>query len=397
MASSVCGFEIVHTVEKGKSLKATTKFKKGDVILEESPLLSCQFPWNAFYGYLSCHHCLRPLETAEQCARRLANDPSISLPYPEYCSVLRRLDKQRKCDKCGVLYCSEECRLEAHQKYHETLCSLKIPLEGLLEVWRNIHYPPESCSIMLIARIFAMVRQSTNPQEFLGILKQFQCEAVSESIYHKILGEKFVEQLTKLHECMKSVFVEPIYQELLLPENFRALFTLVGRNGQGIGTSSFAAWQKNLEEVEIEDRASLENDIATLYDKFEEFSGSFLDVEGSGLYVVQSKLNHSCLPNAEIKFPHSNHSLVISAVKDIDPGEEICISYLSECLLNRSRHTRHKFLKENYLFVCQCELCQSQENDPDVTSSEDEDEEEMYEEQGDTSKASSAMETLDIN
>lgn len=44
---------------QGKSLKATTKFKKGDVILEESPLLSCQFPWNAFYGYLSCHHCLR--------------------------------------------------------------------------------------------------------------------------------------------------------------------------------------------------------------------------------------------------------------------------------------------------------------------------------------------------
>lgn len=241
-----------------------------------------------------------------------------------------------------------------------------------------------------------MVRQSTNPQEFLGILKQFQCESVCETIYHKILGEKFVEQLTKIHECMKSIFVEPIYQELLLPENFRALFTLVGRNGQGIGTSSFAAWQKNLEEVEIDDRASLENDIATLYDKFEEFSGSFLDVEGSGLYVVQSKLNHSCLPNAEIKFPHSNHTLVISALKDIEPGEEICISYLSECLLNRSRHTRHKFLRENYLFVCRCELCQSQENDPDVTSSEDEDEEEMCEEQ-DTSKASTAMETLDIN
>ncbi|XP_059622559.1 histone-lysine N-trimethyltransferase SMYD5 [Phlebotomus argentipes] len=400
MASNISGFELVNTEDKGRCLKATRSFRKDDVIFEESPLISCQFPWNAFYGYLSCHHCLRPLETAEQCARRLANDSSITLPYPEQCGVLRTRERQRKCEECGILYCSEECRLEAFKKYHETLCRLRAPLEGLLEIWRNCHFPPETCSIMLIARIFAMVCQAGNPQDILSTLKEFQCQAVCDSICHKILGEKFTEQLTRLHECMAGIFVEPVYQELLLPDNFKALFVLVGRNGQGIGTSSFAAWQRNTELANVDDRATLENDIEALYDKFEEFSGGFLDVEGSGLYVVQSKLNHSCLPNAEIKFPHSNHRLVISALRDIAPGEEICISYLSECLLNRSRHTRHKFLRDNYLFACTCGLCTSQAGDPDVTSSEEEDEEEdegMRDGNQDASKADDAMEALNIN
>lgn len=338
------------------------------------------------------------METAEECARRLASDATINLPFPEHCSIFKNRDKQVKCNACGAIYCSENCRIEALQKYHETLCKLKTPLEGLVEIWRNMHYPPETCSIMLIARIIATCRQSSNQSEFLRILDEFQCEDVCNKINHKILGEKFAEQLVTLWDYMQNVFESgPVYDGFLQPDNFKALFVLVGRNGQGIGTSSFAAWQKNLESVDIEDRASLENDIATIYDKIEEFSGSFLDVEGSGLYVVQSKLNHSCLPNAEIKFPHSNHTLVISALRDIEIGEEICISYLSECLLNRSRHTRHKFLKENYLFVCQCELCTSQINEPDVTSSEDEDEEDMEADEQDTTKAYSAMESLGIN
>ncbi|GAB0098024.1 SET domain-containing protein [Sergentomyia squamirostris] len=396
MATNMSGFEIVNTPDKGKTIRATRNFRKGDIVFQETPLVSCQFAWNAFYGYLSCDHCLRPLETAEQCARRLANDSTITLPHPECCLVVKTLSTHRKCEECGVKYCSEECRVEAFEKYHRTLCRLKNSLESLLEIWRNTHYPPETCSIMLIVRIFAMVNQANNPDEFLGILQEFQCETVCDRIYHKILGNEFMEQLTKLHEFMKIIFVEAKYQKLLLPDNFKALFTLVGRNGQGIGTSSFAAWQKNMENVEIEDRASLENDIANLYDKFEEFSGSFLDVEGSGLYVIQSKLNHSCIPDAEIKFLQSNHTLVLSCLRDIQADEEICISYLSECFLNRSRHTRHKFLKENYLFVCQCDLCTSQINDPDVTSSEDEDPDDSDDEM-EATETSNAIESLDIN
>lgn len=71
-------------------------------------------------------------------------------------------------------------------------------------------------------------------------------------------------------------------------------------------------------------------------------AGEFLNNEGSGLYVLQSKINHSCVPNAESTFPYSNNIVVLKATRTIQPGEEICISYIDECQLERSRHSRQK-------------------------------------------------------
>ena len=38
-----------------------------------------------------------------------------------------------------------------------------------------------------------------------------------------------------------------ILQRFLTPDGFISLFALVGRNGQGIGTSPFATWSKRVE------------------------------------------------------------------------------------------------------------------------------------------------------
>lgn len=99
----------------------------------------------------------------------------------------------------------------------------------------------------------------------------------------------------------------------------------------------------------------------------------FLNNEGSALYSIESKANHSCVPNAQATFPHSNHVVQLIATRDISCGEEICISYLDDCLLSRSRHSRQKELRENYLFNCACQKCEEQKNDLDVTSDEEED------------------------
>lgn len=112
--------------------------------------------------------------------------------------------------------------------------------------------------------------------------------------------------------------------------------------------------------------------IDDLYAKLEETAGQFLNNEGSGLYSLQSKINHSCSPNAEIRFPHSNHILQVVALKPINKDEEICISYLDECVLERSRYSRQKYLQENYLFLCECEKCKEQIEDPNQTSEEEE-------------------------
>ena len=64
---------------KGRGLFALRDFRKGETLFREKPIVSSQFSWNRVYGYKCCHHCLEPLETANENVVRLANDPNIVL------------------------------------------------------------------------------------------------------------------------------------------------------------------------------------------------------------------------------------------------------------------------------------------------------------------------------
>lgn len=152
---------------------------------------------------------------------------------------------------------------------------------------------------------------------------------------------------------------------------------MIGTNCQGIGTSSFAAWVKNVEQLDISEAGKEHVDrlINHLYAQLENTAGTFLDIEGSGLYSLQSKINHSCSPNAEIRFPFSNHILQVVALRTIQEDEEICISYFDECQIRRSRYSRQKYLQDYYLFRCECEKCLEQVADPNQTSGDEESDE----------------------
>lgn len=248
-------------------------------------------------------------------------------------------------------------------------------------MWKKMHYPPETASISLIIKLFAMLKQVPNKDEFLAMLNDFQQVSGNEElqVFHKLLGDKFALQLEELYKEMLKLFPDEDLKQWMTPEGFKTLFVLIGTNGQGIGTTSVGEWGKNvgnLDNLSDDEKKKIEMAIDDLYMKMDDFSGQFLNVEGSGLYLQQSKINHSCAPNCEVQFPESNHRLHVTAQQSIKVGEEICISYLDECALSRSRHSRQKILRENYLFVCQCEKCNSEIGDPDKTSSEDEEQDE---------------------
>jgi hypothetical protein len=78
--------------------------------------------------------------------------------------------------------------------------------------------------------------------------------------------------------------------------------------------------------------------------------GHFMDNEGVALYPVQSWVNHSCVPNCEVRFPDRNHRIGLIATQDIAVGEELLISYLDLADLSRSRYSRNKYLKYGVQF-----------------------------------------------
>lgn len=385
--------------ERGHGLVAVKTFVKGQTILREKPLVSSQFSWNASAGYKACHFCMEPLESAQENVSRLTGDPNVLLPHTECCST--RVAFHITCPHCGVGYCSKQCLEEAWASFHATLCvrtnppDATHPLVQLDELWKTIHYPPETCSIQLIIRLLATLVQADTQelrdslaQKYLSFLHSASSD--QEHTCLKILGDKFAEPLERLRLASIQLFAaKPDHIDwFLTPDGFISLFALVGRNGQGVGSSSFATWVKRLEKdvqarLQSKDSEKLDTLIDTIYTAIENFAGlQFMNNEGTGLYAIHSKANHSCNPNAEVAFPFNNNELVLNATRSIEPGEEILISYLDECDRERSRHSRQKILRENYLFTCGCCKCGAESADPDITSEEEMESDDEEEEDG---------------
>lgn len=363
---------------QGKGLFATRDINVGEVIVEEEPIISCQFSWNALYGYQSCSHCMTPLETAEENARRLTKKHELVLPYPQCC--ITKKSTIVECI-CGDRYCSEACRVKAFDQYHRNMClqtkerNLTHPLERLEEFWRNIHYPPETMNIMLLVRMITYVQQSENREEAMNRFMSFCHKFVNEDneLAHKLVGEQYIERIDGLLSILKECVSFEGVENWLTNEGFRSLLALVGTNGQGIASSAISTWVDRSTKLPVTDQEKLELDrfIEQLYLDLDTESGAFLDNEGSGLYVLQSSCNHSCDPNAKIFFKRNNYELSIVALKSIGCGEQIFISYLEDCALMRSRYSRQKILMENYLFKCSCLKCFSEADQPEMTSEED--------------------------
>ncbi|EXF74301.1 TPR domain-containing protein [Colletotrichum fioriniae PJ7] len=75
------------------------------------------------------------------------------------------------------------------------------------------------------------------------------------------------------------------------------------------------------------------------------------------LFPQVARLNHSCVPNAQGNFNKDLNAFTIHATRNIEPEEEITISYLDEHLgLRQSRQTA---LHDGYGFACGCSACSS--------------------------------------
>jgi hypothetical protein len=296
----------------GRGVFATRTFVKGETVFRERPMVSAQFAWNAAYSYRACHDCLEPLETAAENAARLSNDPAfLLLPHTECCAT--RTHFHVACPHCQVQYCSKECMDEAWSKYHRTLClgsdrpDPNHPLLALTELWKSFHHPPESASITLLLRLLASIAQDEHPEDRMQKFLSLTHSVVNTDadVAHKLLGERFASQLEQLRQATAALFSScAAVQPLLSPEGFSSLFALIGRNGQGIGTSPISQWSKNVEKQHAppQEKAQLDDFIEKMYASIERHAGlQFMDNEGSGLYHLQSKLNHSCVPNAVVE------------------------------------------------------------------------------------------------
>ncbi len=98
-------------------------------------------------------------------------------------------------------------------------------------------------------------------------------------------------------------------------------------------------------------------------------TGSALDSssKGSAIYLMASLFNHSCEPSVNVAFPRNNSTLVLTAARDIDPGEELTISYIDHEMGLSARQERLAFA---YGFQCGCPKCSDELKDKAAASEE---------------------------
>ncbi|KAF9906906.1 SET and MYND domain-containing protein 3 [Linnemannia zychae] len=88
---------------------------------------------------------------------------------------------------------------------------------------------------------------------------------------------------------------------------------------------------------------------------------------GLALYVQSMPfMNHSCLPNCVYTFKGSR--VECRVIRDIQPGEELTISYIDQI---GTTQERQKQLKEQYYFTCVCPLCQYFPTNPLIQSNKE--------------------------
>ncbi|KAG6095258.1 hypothetical protein E4U30_002610 [Claviceps sp. LM220 group G6] len=84
-----------------------------------------------------------------------------------------------------------------------------------------------------------------------------------------------------------------------------------------------------------------------------------------GIFLEACRINHDCRNNAMYDWNTNIQRNTVHAIKDINAGEEITVSYV---MFLKNRESRQRTLKNTYHFTCRCSLCslpdeQSQERD----------------------------------
>ncbi|SCO54450.1 uncharacterized protein FFNC_15518 [Fusarium fujikuroi] len=75
---------------------------------------------------------------------------------------------------------------------------------------------------------------------------------------------------------------------------------------------------------------------------------------GGGIFLAACRSNHACDNNAQKAWNDSIGRHTIHALRDIDKGEEITITYIG--VLN-NRRNRQEVLRKKFKFTCLCRLC----------------------------------------
>ena len=381
--------------ERGRHLVAACPLSKNQLIFVERPLLALQSLHNMSTN-LVCSHCFATMGSL---------DTRWGLVSGRYSK--RQVDDSTiiQCRyKCGHVYCCNECKEDAWKR-HALLCTGCIEDNDHALIQFKVHAVEHNEIFLMVAdAVVGMLLDTDFCDKMLDFCSTPWWHVATEPLLKSPTGladatfldgtlrrlchesSALLKQALVLHEEIDVARVH----ELCTTESFGKLIGAFEQNAIGIrqrnplcrsilDTHERRKYHKDL--MECLKQAGMMSDVDDTKDSHNEYSddeiahflaslemdeqascddldGIFTPLDGTAMYATACKMNHSCHPNVVVlykqpsigKMPLCIH---VVALRDIEEGEELCISYIDSSEPVESRREE----LGNYGFECQCEKC----------------------------------------
>ncbi|KAJ4480919.1 hypothetical protein J3R30DRAFT_2379715 [Lentinula aciculospora] len=310
--------------KKGKGLVAKEKILAGSPVWKEDPYVVAA-EWEIYDLQLfgqACSFCTTPF-TSTTTISLITSCPA----------------------SCHARFCNRLCR-DRSTRTHPLLCPVQNPASIPLLQWaRKEEWMALHALACMTSRVMTLCQESKDPQgtkvaeDEWKIANSFATVSMEDRAkYHFHQGNQpDSESWRKAFDLYMQAFKEP--PSLLDQKKLAKIMKKPLKADVSQGLFQYDAFLRNLGKMS-------------------------LNLEGhGGLYVLHSHLNHSCQPNIAVH--HLDQRTALSritaiAMKDIEPGEELFITYVNPTM---SVEQRRDELQQWGFGRCECKRCLKEERE----------------------------------
>ncbi|EPY27538.1 SET and MYND domain-containing protein [Angomonas deanei] len=356
-------------------------------------------------GLRICAYCLRDLESTVVHAHRATGSSKLAkcLPFANLIEPVEPAPCRYYKEGCGELYCSARCRDSAWEHHHAVLChgfmneAQRAAYDRLFEVeWEQdgVDYSDTvTLTLRIVTQVIARHRLGQlNMTDAFSPFAQLIKLPLEKFHFAYLLVEKVIdtrEEMLAFYKQTKedpsqlpgvkkartpdrtktqlvTLFAELLHGMLAMTEEERTFFT-PSRVSEVMGAvllnsqdrsppCSYEQLETALSNVPGGEAMLAEwTALVTQVAGKETLDQLETGTRGQGIYAAGCLFNHSCDPNLQVSYSYTNdETLHVTALRDINKGEELCISYIEETM---PYLTRQQHLYEHYFFECGCPTC----------------------------------------
>ncbi|KAJ7562290.1 hypothetical protein O6H91_03G062700 [Diphasiastrum complanatum] len=344
-----------------------------------------------------CNYKCRSDESEEQSAKRRAlsfesfswiSDDALRLPFGDVFPLPHIVECRGGChEDLFCSFCSEACAEAAWEAYHCLLCTGSkslCPNKSLLSEFKQ--FADETNDIFhLAAQVIANVICKCRKLESVATEVKSEEDAKARNtrmlleawepfaMGHKRLWWESIALPEDVDPAEEDVFRNQmkelaanslgLLKKVLFMEEYAALFSLevygyiIGmfelNNLEIVVASPVEDYFIYIDELPHDAKCEAKKITKPALEALGEDYASYC--QGTGFFAIQSCMNHSCEPNAKAfkRDEDRDGQAVLLAIRKIEEGEEVTISYIDEHLPLEER----QLMLADYGFACQCSKC----------------------------------------